>query len=296
MTTSPPFVKPLPNRLSYMTLLLLAGLADAAATEQIMRENNAPSCASCHTQGQYSKSEGKAGLKAFLDARAKAETAYRLKHRPTISPIAMTWDINAGQSLSIPLSVSDPEQDTFHITGTVPSGSILTKETTAANGLPTVFFKWTPTAAQANKSYALKFVAKETASAKKLASAAVTATVRVWPADGKEPAYISQLLVASSRWAAEKLTLKGSMTPNKMLTASEKSQLLARTDFTATLSQGSTGLGALIAHVPIKFMANGNWTLPDIPLAAPFACQITIVVANVKATRAIAGAEKECRR
>jgi len=56
-----------------LSLLLIAFAAFAAnvahATPDIMQANGAPACSSCHTQGKFTKAEGRAGLAAYLAAQ-----------------------------------------------------------------------------------------------------------------------------------------------------------------------------------------------------------------------------------
>ncbi|WP_152539506.1 hypothetical protein [Methylomicrobium lacus] len=56
-----------------LSLLLIAFAALAAnvahATPAIMQANGAPACSSCHTQGKFTKAEGRAGLAAYLAAQ-----------------------------------------------------------------------------------------------------------------------------------------------------------------------------------------------------------------------------------
>ncbi|MCX7097819.1 MAG: hypothetical protein NTV43_07950 [Methylococcales bacterium] len=283
---------------SLAILVVLAITPQAQATSKIMAEYNAPSCTTCHTRGAYSESEGKAGLTAFLAAIAEANrlaAAYNLKHRPTISPIALEWDIDAGQTITIPLTVADPDQDAFRITGTLPSGNSFSPQYTAENGLLATDFSWTPTAAQANKVYTVKFIAQETASAKRLFSAGVTAKIRVWPSANREQSYISQLTISTAKWTNGKLTLKGQVALNKIMTVAEKANFLKRTDLTVKISQGADGKGITIADLlPITLLKSGGWTLANLTLSAPFACDVTVAFEGTKAARKIASAPKGC--
>lgn len=55
---------------AFLTVASLAVSTNASATANIMAQNGAPACSSCHTGGAFTKSEGKAGLAAFLAAKA----------------------------------------------------------------------------------------------------------------------------------------------------------------------------------------------------------------------------------
>ena len=55
-----------------MSVLVIASsfiYTDAYATQPIMKANGAPSCATCHTGGKFTKAEGQAGLAAFLASK-----------------------------------------------------------------------------------------------------------------------------------------------------------------------------------------------------------------------------------
>jgi hypothetical protein len=199
----------------------------------------------------------------------------------------------------IPLSVFDEQQDAFQliVTPKLPDGAKLSDEYTADNNLPTVNFEWTPTSAQANKIYTLKFKAKETATVLKLSSLPVTAKIRVWPAGNRDQSSVQKLVVSTSKWAGDSLSLKGKIILNKLLTATEKSAYLGRKDLTVSITQGKTGTGADInAAVPIQFDAKGNWTLTGIALPASpaFSCNLTVDFEGAKAARIISGAPKDC--
>lgn len=230
------------------------------------------------------------GLKNFVDGNKTPTNS-----KPVISSIALEWDAEAGQALTIPLSVTDAEQDAFQIAGKLPSGFSLSAEYTASNGLPTVDFQWTPTDAQANKIYTVKFTAKETSTTKKLSSAPVIAKIRVWPAGDRDQAYIGKFMVSTTKWTADNLKLKGKVTFSKLVTATEKAAFLSRTDLTVSLTQGTTGTGTSIRSLePIALDQGGNWILNNIPLVAPFSCKVTVEFEGKFAARKITGAPTDC--
>lgn len=282
---------------------LLTGVSPAFATEEIAAQLNTPECGFCHSSPIQSKQDLRSGvasafnqdqinlsgLKKFLAQQGPKSN----NSKPVISPIALEWDIDAGQSLTIPLSVFDAEQDAFQLVGKLP-GSRFSEVYIANTGLLTVDFMWTPTTAQANKVYTVKLTAKQVNSPK-LSSAPVTAKIRVWPAGARDLAYVSKLVVATSKWSAGKLTLKGKVTLNKIMTAAEKSAFLSRANLTATISQGTTGSGAVIGKLlPLSLSANGSWSLTDMTLTAPFSCALTVEFEGKKAVRTIVGAPKDC--
>ncbi len=267
-------------------------------------------CESCHTssngtdnnvkgsaQSAYN-SGGLNGLKTYLAGNNGGGTPVTPNTKPVISPIAMEWDVDAGEKLTIPLSVSDAEQDDFQIKiGGKIVGAVLSSEYTDSNGLPTVGFEWTPTALQANKVYKVVFKAKEI-KAKGKTSSPVTAKIRVWPAGDKDQASVSKLIVSKTKWTDGKLELKGKVVLNKILTATEKAEFLNRNDLSINLTQGKLGTGAVISQsLPFTTMdAAGNWTVTGIDLAATpaFSCDLTADFEGKKASRKIAGAPKDC--
>lgn len=287
---------------SSILLVIFAGTTvDVVARPQYAAQFGVD-CIACHTSNS-----GGGGIKsAAWDAYMQGGVVPGLRDfikgvktptntKPVISPIALEWDAEAGQALAIPLSVTDAEQDAFQIAGKLPAGSSLSTEYTATNGLPTVDFDWTPTDAQINKVYTVKFTAKETATAKKLSSLPVTAKIRVWPTGNRDQAYISKLIISTSKWTTGDLALKGKFTFNKLVTAAEKTAFLSRTDLTVNITQGTTGTGTSISNLePIAPDKGGNWTLNNIPLAAPFSCNVTVEFEGKLAARKIAGAPTDC--
>lgn len=282
-----------------VTLLSAGLISNAHATAAIMAEYHAPSCQTCHTQGAYSKSEGNAGLNGFL----AAETAFRLKHRPTISPIAAEVDAEVGQAITpIQLSVSDPDDDQVRIVPTIPAALLadakVSSEYTANNGFQAFDFNWTPNATNVNKVYIVKFVAKETDTAKKLSSAPVTATIRVWPKGNRDQAYVKSMVISTAKWEAGKLRVKGKVVLSSLPSAKEKAAFLSRTDLTVNITQGKNGTGPEIRNLqPITFTpANGSWDISDIPLsgAASLPCNITLEFEGIHAAHKIAGVPASC--
>lgn len=217
--------------------------------------------------------------------------------KPKISDIAAEWDVEVGQKLSIPLSVTDPTQSAFQIIAKpLLPGATYSAEYTASNQLPTVDFQWTPAADKANKVYTVAFNAQETTGSK-LKSPTITTKIRVWPAENRDQAYVHKLVVSTVNWGSNKLTLKGKVILSNMLSATEKTDFLKRTDFSANITQGSSGTGPEInASQPITFDSKGGFTLTDIALSAPpaFSCNLTVDFEGAKASRKIAGAPKGC--
>jgi hypothetical protein len=294
---------------SSVLAMVCAGMTANVAARPQYASQFSVDCSTCHTsvfgggelkaaaRDAYLKGGVMPGLSDFVKSTQMIQTLATINTKPVISPIALEWDAEAGQALSIPLSVTDAEQDSFQIAGKLPSGSSLSTEYTASNGLPTVDFQWTPTDTQVNKVYTIKFTAKETATSKKLSSLPITAKVRVWPAGDRDQAYISKFIVSTSKWAGDSLMVKGKVIFNKLVTAAEKAVLLNRTDWTVNITQGTTGTGtgtAISSLQPITLDKGGNWTLSNISLIAPFSCNITVEFEGKLAARKITGAPTSC--
>jgi hypothetical protein len=213
--------------------------------------------------------------------------------KPTLNSISPEWDAEAGQPFTIPLSVVDAEQDDFVITGG-PKGSTFS-QSYDLNQLPTVDFQWTPTDAQANKIYTVKFKAKETA-AKKLSSNIVTAKIRVWPAGGQtDAASVSKFSVSTTKWKPDVLTLSGKVKLNKIMSPAQRMAFLAK-ELDLTITSGNTGTGLPVGSSPLllKLANNGNWTV-TMPLSeAEVPCQITLKYQDRPATRTVSRAPKNC--
>lgn len=224
--------------------------------------------------------------------------------RPIISPVSLEWDVEAGQTITIPLSVTDDQQDAYQIqlTGkSKPYGVEFSDEYTADNGLSTQDLTWTPEDEQANKVYTLKLVAKETETVKKKTSLPVTVKIRVWPADGAESAYVDKILISKTKWKNEKLELKGKIVLNKILTKAERDEFFSRDDLTLRLTQGKPvdgeATGEVIDDAFVLVTDNkGNWSASDINLPSDpvFYCDVTAELAGKLATRKINGAIREC--
>lgn len=216
-------------------------------------------------------------------------------NKPIISPIAAQWDAEVGQELSIPLSVSDEEQNPVQLTAkpALP-GATFSAEYTGDNGLPTFDYLWTPAADKANKVVTVTFTAQETDTAKKFKSKPIKAKIRVWPAGDRDQASVQKVVISTAKWLDGKLSLKGKVTLNKLLSAQEKTDFLARNDFTVNITQGSDGTGTDIEVAqPITLDAKGGWTLIDLPLPAASSCNLTMEFEGKMATRKIAG-DKSC--
>jgi hypothetical protein len=181
--------------------------------------------------------------------------------------------------------VKDAEQDAFMMTGSV-AGSKFSAVHPDAAGLPSIDFTWTPTAAQVNKIFTITFQAKETKTAKRLASNKVAVKIRVWAAGDKSAASITKLNVITSKWTTGKLNLAGNVVLNSLLTPAERQAFIAqKLDLTVSAKNG-----ALVGSTPLTIDAKGNWSVA-LPVAQ-VACDIILQFDGQNAARTVAGCVK----
>ncbi|MEI6745911.1 MAG: hypothetical protein WCL34_08115 [Methylococcaceae bacterium] len=212
-------------------------------------------------------------------------TPATINTNPVLNAVAPQWDVKVGELISIPLSVKDAEQDAFQMIGSV-SGSKFSAVHADAAGLPSIDFTWTPTATQVNKIFTVTFQAKETKTAKRLASNKVAVKIRVWAAGDKSAASITKLNVITSKWAAGKLNLVGNVVLNSLLSPAEKQAFIAqKLDLTVS---GSNGV--LVGSTLLTLDAKGNWTTV-IP-ATQVPCDIVLQFNGQKAARTVTGCIK----
>lgn len=290
------------------TILLMAGagMADNVSARQEYADQLKTTCQACHNSNDGNSSNVKSaamaafiqggvnpGLKNFV---ANTISSGPANTKPVISPVNPEWNIDEGQELSIPLSVTDTEEDPFEITGKFPIGaSTASPEYIATNGLHTIDFKWTPTSDQANKIHTVKFIAKETATTKKLSSKPFTVKIHVWPAGVHSN--VSKLIVSTAKWKLDALTLKGKVVLNNKMLPTEKTTFLSRTDLDINFIAGLNNQGINIGNSqPITFDSKGNWSLTSLvlPASPAFSCNVSLEVDSAKVTKKIAGAPKTC--
>ncbi len=215
----------------------------------------------------------------------------RANTKPVLNSVLQEWNVEAGQPLTIPLSVKDSEQDEFVLNGSVTGSKFSAVYTDPKSLLPTIDFQWTPTAKQINKIYSVTFTAKENKTAEKYVSNKVAVRIRVWPAGNRDVASISKFNVSTSAWKFNKLTLTGNVVFNNLLTASERQAFIAK-KLDLTVTSGNTGNGALVATTPLKLDSNGNWSVSFPLTPAQMPCDITIQYEGQNAARTVAGCVK----
>ncbi len=212
-------------------------------------------------------------------------TPAAINTNPVLNAVAPQWDVKVGELISIPLSVKDAEQDAFMMTGSVVGSKFSAVHPDSAN-LPSIDFTWIPTATQVNKIFTITFQAKETKTAKRLASNKVPVKIRVWAAGDKTAASITKLNVITSKWAAGKLNLAGNVVLNSLLTPAEKQAFIAqKLDLTV-----SSSTGVLVGSNTLTLDAKGNWTTV-IP-ATQVPCDIVLQFDGQKAARTVTGCIK----
>lgn len=278
------------NMLGVSLCVALAGIAtDGAAKPEFVQPTGAAGCTSCHYDNNgsgfkpgvlaaASSPDGLiAGLKAFLNPPTAPDT------KPVLHPINPKWDVTVGEApLVISLQVSDAENDTFALHGSAPSGYSLSS-LYSKNNLPTIDFKWSPSAAQANKVYTLSVYAAETGTGRVLSSNTVTANIQVWPARTSATRNISRFTLQGAQWKNNTLKLSGSLAFKSGLSATQRAAALASLTMTMTSANG------VIVHTPVKLVpqASGNWSKSFNMTAGEVPCQIKLDYEGLKAMRTV---------
>jgi len=261
---------------------------DASARPEYVAPTGAAGCTSCHYDNSGSGFKpgvlaaaasplGKiAGLKAFLHPTA-------VDTKPVLHPINPKWDITVGEApLVISLQVSDAENDTFALHGSAPTGYTLSP-VYLKNNLPTIDFKWAPTAAQASKVYPLSVYVQETGTGRTLSSNTVTANIQVWPARVSATKNVSQFMLQGAQWTNNTLSLAGQVVFKANLTVAQRTSALASLTLNIMSSSG------VIVYAPVKLspQVNGNW-FKAIPLTgSEVPCSIKLSYEGLKAARSV---------
>jgi hypothetical protein len=205
--------------------------------------------------------------------------------KPKLNPVAQQWDVQVGETLMIPLSVVDDEEDEFTIATSKLVGSTLSDVHQNDAGLQTVDFEWTPTQANLNKIQAITFQAKEKSTKPALVSNKVSVKVRVWAEGDRNAASITKLNVMTSKFSASAGTLKlaGNMKFNGLLTAVERQAFI---DQALPLTVNDVN-GSNLYSDSLALDKKGNWTVSIPMISAP--CDITLEFAGQNASRKVIG-------
>lgn len=298
------------NLLCATALVMLgAGLAvDVYASASFSAQLGA-ACSACHesplgtdsnvkpsAQSAFNSGGVIPGLQEFV---ANLPAVPGSNTKPVINLIDTQYNVEVGDPLSIVLEVADAEDDPVDVTVKPnPAGATVAAGDLSDNQLPTFNFDWTPVAGQENKVYKVKFTAKENDTKKKYSSKPVGTSIRVWPAGNRDQTSIKKLVLSSAKWKDGKLSLKGVIQFNKLLTKDEKATYMtAAPAKTFALTQGVDGNGTDILISPtMTTKPTGSWAIDgiDLPASPAFNCSVTMDFEGSKAARKIAGAPKDC--
>ncbi|GDX84741.1 hypothetical protein LBMAG43_07830 [Methylococcaceae bacterium] len=205
--------------------------------------------------------------------------------KPILNPVAQQWDVQVGETLIIPLSVVDDEEDEFTIVTSKLKDSKLNPVTENDAGLPSMDFEWIPAQANVNKIQAITFQAKEKSTKPALVSNKVSVKVRVWAAGDRNAASITKLNVMTSKFSAGILKLAGNVKFNSLLTATEIQSFVAKNlDLTISDTNG------LIDSLPLTLDKKGNWAISIPMISVP--CDVTLAFAGQNASRRVVGCLK----
>lgn len=205
--------------------------------------------------------------------------------KPILNPVAQQWDVQVGETLIIPLSVVDDEEDEFTIVTSKLKDSKLNPVTENDAGLPSMDFEWIPAQANVNKIQAITFQAKEKSTKPALVSNKVSVKVRVWAAGDRNAASITKLNVMTSKFSAGILKLAGNVKFNSLLTTTEIQSFVAKNlDLTISDTNG------LIDSLPLTLDKKGNWAISIPMISVP--CDVTLAFAGQNASRRVVGCLK----
>ncbi len=206
--------------------------------------------------------------------------------KPKLNPVAQQWDVQVGETLMIPLSVVDDEEDEFTIATSKLVGSTLSDVHQNDAGLQTIDFEWIPAQANVNKIQTISFQAKEKLTKQKYLSNKISVKVRVWAAGDRDAASITKLNVMASKFAAGALKLAGNVKFNGLLTATERQAFI---DQALPLTVNDAN-GSNLYSDSLALDKKGNWTVLIPMISAP--CDITLEFAGQNASRKVIGCSK----
>ena len=203
--------------------------------------------------------------------------------KPVLNKVATQWDVSVGETLKIPLSVQDAEQDEFKMIASKTGTKFSAVYTDEKTQLPTVDFLFTPTAKDVNTILTFSFQAKETKTTQKLMSNKVSIRVRVWATSDRNEASVKSLKVSTSALKNGKLNLSGAIQLNNLLTTAERKKFIAnKFDLTVTDLDG-----VILATTPLTLSSTGNWSI-SLPIKS-VRCEIVLEYQGQKASRSIVG-------
>ena len=303
------------RKFSVIFLSLVLSQTQVFATESIANSLGVyPSCDGCHTNANlnsadkgnlksaaktaYNKDKrGLSGLKTFLASTTPiltcvapqvlinnvCSTVSTINTKPSLNAIAQQWDVQVGETLIIPISVNDAQEDDFQIIASKLVGSSLSDRYVGESGLPSVDFKWTPAAVDVNKIKTVTFNAKESNTKQKYLSNKISVKIRVWPEGDRDFASITKLKVTKTVWKDGILSLAGAITFNKLLTNTERQDFI---DKSPNLSLYNLS-GVEIYSTPLVVKINGNWQISAKLTSIP--CDVTFQFSGQNASHKVIG-------
>ncbi len=276
--------------------------SDAFAWPSYVQLTGAKDCASCHITAQgngylpgilaaaRSPQGTIEGLKAFLREAGiieeEEQEVTKPNTAPVLHPINAKWDVTVGeQPLIVPLQVSDKEDDTFALHGSAPSG-YSTSRIYSKNNLATIDFRWSPTAAQANKNYFINVYVQETGEGRNLKSNLISANIQVWPARESPTKHVGQFLLQRAQWSSNNLSLSGQLNFKKSISPALRRKALANLTMGITSASGI----AISQAVKLKPDKNGSWTSTFTLGAGETPCVVKVSYEGLIAARPVSQA------
>lgn len=214
---------------------------------------------------------------------AETPTVSTENTKPVLNKVATQWDVAVGETLRIPLSVQDTEQDEFKMLASKSGTKFSEVYTDEKTQLPTVDFLLTPTIKDVNKVLTFSFQAKETKTTQKLMSNKVSVRVRVWATNDRNEASVSGLKISTSAFKNGKLNLSGAVVFNNLLTTTERKQFITN-KFDLTITDLT---GVVLTTLPLTVNSSGNWSV-SLPIKS-VPCDIVLEYQGQKAQRSVVG-------
>jgi hypothetical protein len=226
------------------------------------------------------------GLKTFLASTTPILTCFApqvlinnvcstvstINTKPSLNAIAQQWDVQVGETLIIPISVNDAQEDDFQIIASKLVGSSLSDRYVGESGLPSV-----------DKIKTVTFNAKESNTKQKYLSNKISVKIRVWPEGDRDFASITKLKVTKTVWKDGILSLAGAITFNKLLTNTERQDFI---DKLPNLSLYNLS-GVEIYSMPLVVKINGNWQISAKLTSIP--CDVTFQFSGQNASHKVIG-------
>lgn len=280
--------------LSRLFLLATLGISTTVlARPEYMLPTGATTCDQCHLtafgtgykpgmiEASLSPLGKFPGLKAWLNP---APIVVGVDTKPIVHSPNNEWNVTVGEAaLSIPLRVSDAEDDNFTIQGTFAGMIVTPTITDVQTHLPMASVKWSPHAAKANQTYTVNFSAQEVGTGRTLISEAITAKIHVWPARTTASPKVSQIIIQRAQWNNNQLLLAGKVVFKASVTAEQRATSLA------TLSMSIKSATGLSIDTPFTLIPDtkGNWTQVLTLTANQVPCAVKLNYEGLNAMRTV---------